>query len=277
MNKKVIAGFLSAAALAVCLTGCQSESGVSSNVTDPTASVEGNTGEVKLNDGDLYAIISIKDMGDITVKLYPDAAPKGVDNFVKLANDHFYDGKTFHRIMADFMAQGGAADNDSEYEEFGIETNYSMRHFYGALCYANALGKNTTQFYIVNSKTPQDPENYSIPTIDNNIQMYSDMANSVEQGSDEYNYYMFYSDYYSKIKDFINNLSDEAAEKYKKVGGVMSLDGNYTVFGQTVDGFDVLDKLSAVEVEENAQGEKSKPVNDVFIETVTIKTYGEES
>ncbi len=276
MNKKVIAGFLSAA-LAVCLIGCSSESGVSSNVTAPTASVEGNIGEVKLNDGDLYAVISIKDMGDITVKLYPDAAPKGVDNFVKLANDHFYDGKTFHRIMADFMAQGGAADNDSEYEEFGIETNYSMRHFYGALCYANALGKNTTQFYIVNSKTPQDPENYSIPTIDNNIQMYADMANSAEQGSDEYNYYMFYSDYYSKIKDFINNLSDEAAEKYKKVGGVMSLDGNYTVFGQTVDGFDVLDKLSAVEVEENAQGEKSKPVNDVFIETVTIKTYGEES
>ncbi len=275
MKKIITAGILALTA-AICSAGCSSDNTSVSSTGSPNTEVEGNIGDVSLQNGDLYAVISVKDYGDITVKLYPDAAPKGVDNFVKLADAHFYDGKTFHRIIDDFMIQGGMAENDSEYEEFGIETNYNMRHFYGALCYANAMGKNTTQFYIVNSKTPQSADTFSIPTIENKIKMYEDAAKSYDEGTMEYDYYMYYASYYANTKDFIENLPDGAAEKYNEAGGSMSLDGNYTVFGQTVDGFDVLDKISSVEVELNAQGELSKPVQDVYIDTVTVKTYGSD-
>ncbi|MDE6726045.1 MAG: peptidylprolyl isomerase, partial [Ruminiclostridium sp.] len=70
----------------------------------------------------------------------------------------------------------------------------------------------------------------------------------------------------------INDRTDEMTERYKEKGGYPFLDGGYTVFGQVVEGFDVIDKVSAVEVKENSNGEKSVPVTDIFIESVTIGT-----
>lgn len=276
MFKRIIAGCVCTAAMIACV-GCSAESstqtsGLGGVTNDPTVQMEGNVGDVAINDGDTYAVISIKDYGDITVKLFPEAAPKGVDNFISLANSGFYEGKIFHRIIADFMAQGGQADAEDEVEQFGIETNYNMRHFYGALCYANALGKNSTQFYIVNDKDSKDLAENSTEKIDNAITTYTNMAKSYEKGSNEEVYYSFQAEYYKKVKDFLTNASDAVISKYKEVGGEPSLDGNYTVFGQTVDGFDVLDKISAVEVEKNPQmnGEVSKPKTDVIIEKVTV-------
>lgn len=60
------------------------------------------------------------------------------------------------------MAQGGKDfTGKTNVESFGIETNYNMRHFYGAFCYANALGNNSTEFYIVNNKKSQDYSSFS--------------------------------------------------------------------------------------------------------------------
>lgn len=266
MFKKILSGFV-CLVMALTAAGC-------STAEQPEA-IEGNVGEVKLEDGDKYAVISIKDYGDITVKLFPDAAPKGVENFISLAESGFYTGKTFHRIVSDFMAQGGAADSEKDVEQFGIETNNNMRHFYGAFCYANAMGNNSTQFYIVNNKKSQDLDQFSISMLDNNIKQYESMANSAEKGSDREKYYSFQADYYRNIKTYIENADDTIKAKYKEVGGTPSLDGNYTVFGQTVDGFDVLDKISSVEVKENEKmnGEVSAPVTDVIIDSVTIKEY----
>ncbi|MCH5325089.1 MAG: peptidylprolyl isomerase [Eubacterium sp.] len=283
MLKRVLAGVLSAFML-VSIAGCSTEesqesgSGTSGGgvqlATDPSAEVEGNSGDVTLKDGDLYAIISVKDFGDITVKLYPDAAPKAVDVFVNLANDGFYEGKNFHRVVQNFVIQGGMATNDSKYEEFDIEPNYSMRHYYGALCCANAMGKNTTQFYIVNSKSASE---LSVPTIENNISYYEALAASYEKGSYEYDYLMFQADYYRNVKTYYEKMTDEEWEKYKEVGGAPSLDGNYTVFGQTVDGFDVIDKISSVELQySELMGSVCEPVEDVIISSVTIKTYGQD-
>ena len=87
---------------------------------------------------------------------------------------------------------------------------------------------------------------------------------------------MFQANYYRNLKQFLENMDDATKAKYKEVGGAPSLDGNYTVFGQTVDGFDVLDKISAVEVETNdAMGgnEVSKPKTEIIIEKVEIKDY----
>lgn len=175
MVKKILAGILCAATMITLSVGCSGGAAPGAS-TDPSAKITGNTGEVKLEKGDKYAVMTIKDYGDITIKLYPDAAPKGTQNFIDLANSGFYNGKTFHR----------------------------------------------------------------------------------------------------NLKQFIENMDDATKAKYKEVGGTPSLDGNYTVFGQTVDGFDVLDKISAVEVETNdAMGGKevSKPKTEIIIEKVEIKDY----
>ena len=105
MVKKILAGILCAATMITLSVGC-SDSAAPGASTDPSAKITGNTGEVKLEKGDKYAVMTIKDYGDITIKLYPDAAPKGTQNFIDLANSGFYNGKTFHRVVADFMAQG---------------------------------------------------------------------------------------------------------------------------------------------------------------------------
>lgn len=269
-----------AVVLGVCLlTGCGADAVANDTSTvistDNDAQVEGNIGEVKLNSGDKYAVISVKDYGDITVKLFPDAAPVGVANFISLAESGFYTGKTFHRIIADFMAQGGApSSEDEDVQSFGLETNYSLRHFYGAFCYANALGKNSTQFYIINNNKTQDYSKFSVSALENYSTAYKDKAESYDKGTDYYKYYMFQSEYYLRTAEFVKNATDEVKAKYAEVGGSPSLDGNYTVFGQTIDGFDVLDKISAVEVKQSSSSatEISLPVKDIIIDSVTIKT-----
>ena len=283
MFKKVLAAILCVATMCSVI-GCTNEnddlkeSGVTYVENDPTKQVSGNVGEVKLEKGDKYAVISVKEYGDITIKLFPDVAPKGVEVFEKLVGEGFFNGKIFHRVMADFMAQAGAADEDSNYEQFTIETNHNMRHFYGAFCYANALGKNSTQFYIVNNKKSQDVSQYSTSVMDNNIKICEDYAKQFESDktSAQYRYYKNQANYYRNMKASIQNYTDEIREKYKEVGGTPSLDGNYTVFGQTVDGFDVIDKIAAVELEINDKmggKEMSKPVKDIVIDNIEIKTY----
>ena len=79
--------------------------------------------------------------------------------------------------------------------------------------------------------------------------------------------------YYSNNASFIKKNGAEAAEKYKKVGGLYQIDGGYTVFGQVYEGFDVIDKINTVDVTTNASGEKSMPIQDVIISSVTIETY----
>ena len=210
MIKKIIAGVLCAATMITLSVGCSSNSASTDSASvDPSAKITGNTGDVKLEKGDKYAVMTIKDYGDITIKLYPDAAPKGTQNFIDLANSGYYNGKTFHRVVADFMAQGGKDfTGKTDVENFGIETNYNMRHFYGALCYANAMGKNSTEFYIVNNKNSQDYDNFSTARIDNNIQGYEDYAKQYEKDSQEYTYYMFQANYYRNLKQFIENMDD---------------------------------------------------------------------
>ncbi len=285
MLKKILAGAVCIASL-LTFTACSDNTANSSadeNFTSvdnvPTKDIQGNIDEVKLEKGDTYAVITVKDYGDITVKLFKDAAPYGVQNFIDCAEKGYYKGTTFHRIVEDFMVQGGipaGADDDAEYEEFGIETNYKARHFYGAFCYANAMAQNSTQFYIVNNKESQDLSQLSTATMDNYAQTYEQLASQYDKGSDEEKYYTFQAQYYKNMKDFIQNADEATIAKYKEVGGVPSLDGNYTVFGQTVDGFDVLDKISEVEVQANEMmggQEISDPVEDVIIENIVIKTF----
>ena len=166
--------------------------------------------------------------GDIKVMLFPEAAPKAVENFITHAKNGYYDGIIFHRVIKDFMIQGG----DPMGRGFGgesiwghpFEDEFSLEalNFKGALSMANSgPDTNGSQFFIV-------------------------QAGSVDPGL------------VSQMKDA--GYPDEAIQKYKEVGGTAWLDFRHTVFGQVVEGIDVVDEIAAVPV-----GPNDKPVEDVTI------------
>ena len=128
--RKIFIGMVAAALCAVSLSACSSNSGTESSsvnessdvsqVSDSTAAdmvknappSGGNVGDVKINTGDIVAEFEIEGFGTIKAKLFPDIAPIGVQNFIQLAQSAFYNGKNIHRVIADFMMQGGAANSD---------------------------------------------------------------------------------------------------------------------------------------------------------------------
>ena len=281
--------------IAIFLTACSSseskEYGEIKTI-EPPDGFQGNTADinkeqnVSLQSGDTYAVITIEDYGEITCKLYPEAAPEGVQNFIDLANSGYYTGKDIHRVVKDFMMQGGSANGDGMSVDsdpsFNVEYNSKMRHYYGALCYANAGGINGSQFYIVNNKgfsdVSEDMMSAQLEQIDGVLNELNEQLKTADESSKEY--YQQYLDYYTSMKGTyasqlraLKERTEEMTEKYREVGGTPFLDGGYTVFGQTVDGFDVIDAISEVEVELQASGnEESHPVKKITISSVEIKT-----
>lgn len=240
----------------------------------------GNIEEVTVNSGDLVATIEIENFGTIKAKLFPEAAPVGVENFQKLAESGYYQGKTIHRVMQDFMMQGGSLNGNGAGGEamvnggsFGVESADNMRHFYGALCYANYQGSNSTQFYIVNNKK-QGVFDSELSAFKANVEQCSKLAKQAkEEGLSDYvTYFTQGKDYYQGLVDKYNSFPANVKELYNKNGGVPQLDGGYTVFGQVYEGFDVIDAIAAVEVVDNGAGEASKPVAEIIIKNITIST-----
>lgn len=298
MNKKGIKLLCGISAAAVLMSGCSGSAddgkyGSIKTVESPEG-FTGNVGDVSIESGDTYAVITIKDFGSVTVKLFPEAAPEGVQNFIDLANSGYYSGKEIHRVIADFMLQGGSRNGDGlstdEDPSFSVEYNSNMRHFYGALCYANGGGVNGSQFYIVNNKSCkftteaelQASLEYSLSGIEAYMTQLEALI-SASSDADEKAYYQSYYDHYASMKKSteatvnsqiraVQEMTEEIEAKYNEVGGYPYLDGGYTVFGQTVDGFNVIDAVSAVEVELNSSGELSHPVEKIVIESVEIFT-----
>lgn len=171
--------------------------------------------------------------GDITVQLFPELAPKTVNNFVELAKKGYYDGVIFHRVIPDFMIQGGdptgtGMGGESIYgDTFEDEFSPNAFNLRGALSMANA-GANTngSQFFIVT--------NQNVP---------ANMLGQLEGAG----------------------FPTEIIEEYKK-GGTPWLDFRHTVFGHVVDGMDVADEIGGVQ-----RGPQDRPVHDVVIETVAIE------
>ncbi len=290
--KKVCA--VSACAL-MLFAGC-SNNGGAPDKTRPTeyrliqSKEAGNSGEVTLQPGDTYAVISIRDYGDITLKLYPDLAPYAVYNFTELAKAGKYNGTYFHRIVEDFMAQGGSATNtgaggDSfEGGTFRSEVNTCLRHYYGALCMGSAAGDLTDQFYIVNNKYSQTSlADLYAQNVEGSKQqaevmnMYLQMLDTNDETQKAYyNAYskqkQFYIEYSKGAQAMLDTLTDKVTATYEQRGGYPHLDGGYTVFGQTVEGFDVLDAVSACEKVDDGRGNISKPAVDVIIDKIEIFT-----
>lgn len=305
LKKTIIAALLAATTL---LAGCKENGNTdsgnndSSNTNTPGSSTnegdgnmgivskkpaeiegfKGNTVDVAPKAGDLIATFEVEGFGTIKAVLFPEAAPLGVENFQKLADSGYFKGLTIHRVVKDFMLQGGSLNGDGTGGEalvnggdFGIETTQNARHFYGALCYANAQGRNSTQFYIVNNKVPQDLKDFDLTQY---RQVVEDGKSYIKQAESmgipeaiEYN--TFQTQYYQNTIDWVEGATDEINAVYKKKGGTPFLDGNYTVFGQVYEGFDVIDSISEVEVKDNGGGEQSKPVQTITIKDVTVTEF----
>lgn len=109
-----------------------------------------------------HAVIKVKDYGTIKVKLDADAAPITVTNFVKLANEGFYNGLTFHRIMAGFMIQGGDPNGDGtggaeetikgEFSANGVENNISHERGVISMARSTSPDSASSQFFIMHSE-----------------------------------------------------------------------------------------------------------------------------
>ncbi len=243
-----------------------------------SVSAAGNISEVKVQTGDIVAEFEIEGYGTIKAKLFPEYAPTGVENFVALANEGFYDGLTIHRVIKGFMLQGGSLNGDgtggeaAEGGTFGIETNADMRHFYGALCYANAMGNNSCQFYIVNNNEPQDLAEMDLELIRSNAEIAAQYATMFEAGTIEQQYYAYMAEYYGNLAEMTETAPADVIAKYKTDGGTPQLDGGYTVFGQVYEGFDVIDDISSCSVKTNAGGEASEPIETITIKSVKIIT-----
>lgn len=277
--KRILLSAVISVGMMISSAGCSGQSGTS-----------GNVDVITLADGDKIAVIEIKDYGTMKAKLFPDIAPVGVENFIRLAESGYYNGLKIHRVIKDNVIQGGSLygdgtggaaaytgedQTDNTVTTFPIEVNENARNFYGALGYAaDQYGQNAVQFYIVNNKTPQDIRATDASKVQSRADELAAEAETAtwEASSGKAKANSYQQSYYSNNASMLNSKNDQAAFKYSKTGGVYQYDGGYTVFGQVIEGFDVLDKISDVTVKTNAQGEKSMPIDDIIISSVTIET-----
>lgn len=267
--RSAILSTLLAAAIALTATGCKK------------SGTQGNVGEITPQAGDIIAEIVIEDFGTIKAVLFPDIAPNAVNNFKQLAEQGYYNGLKIHRVAPDFMIQGGSLNGDgtggkaliSESGVFSVETNALARNFYGALGYANVDGYNSTQFYIVNNKTPIDITQYDPAKIKAEASRLGEEIAKQEPESDVARQLSAQQSHYNALATMLEKASDEVKAKYNKVGGIPFWDGGYTVFGQVIEGYNVLDEISKVELTVDNNSEHTRPVKDIIITSVTVREY----
>ncbi len=259
--------------IALSCTGCQ-KSGPSGNIV-----------EVIPEKGDLIAEITIEDYGTIKAKLFPDIAPTAVENFKLLAEQGYYDGLKIHRVAPDFMIQGGSLNGDgtggkalvNDTGVFSTETSENARNFYGALGYANIDGNNTTQFYIVNNKTPIDITQYDPAKFKAAAEQLEKEKENYAPESDIVKQLTAKQQHYTKLASMLEKASDEVKERYNTIGGIPFWDGGYTVFGQVYEGYGIIEEISKVQLTIDKNGEVTKPVKDIVISNVVVKEYDEEA
>jgi peptidylprolyl isomerase len=244
--------------------------------------------------GNENTIVSIKtSLGDIKIKLY-DGTPVHRDNFIRLVNSTFYDGTSFHRIIKNFMIQSGdietksgPADNRPDsLKTYTIPAEFNPLYFHkkGALAAARqsdeinpAMRSSGTQFYIVqgvkfsddelnaaeqriNSNMKQGRFNFFIHQTTDSLRLAGKVMTDAEI-QEIASVKMF--QYLTNYKQY--KISEEQRNVYKTIGGTPRLDGTYTVFGEVIEGLDIVDKIAEVPT-----GMGDKPVNDVKIIKIKI-------
>ncbi len=235
--------------------------------------------------------------GAVKIKLY-DETPGHRDNFIKLAHKGFFDGTLFHRVIDGFMIQGG--DPDSKGAKSGTmlgeggpgydipaEFHANIFHKKGVIAAAREGDKvnpqkesSGSQFYIAQGKV-YEPEELNKLVVginkkrtnaifENQRALYKDELTKLQNDAkfDEFNAKM------DEMKHKIDSLSkastlvlnDAMKEAYSTVGGIPHLDGAYTVFGEVIEGLDIIDKIAAEETDGN-----DRPLKDMKMKITIIK------
>ena len=207
----------------------------------------------EIPEGEEVAIVTTSH-GDIHIRFFAERAPKAVENFITHAKNGYYDGLTFHRVINDFMIQGGdptgtGAGGESIWgEPFEDEPDMELRHVRGALSMANAgPGTNGSQFFIVQTSSLPDDYREEIEFI---IENADEIMSTTDEGEDIY------------VRDV---YPIPFMQKCLEYGGTLYLDGRHTVFGMVYEGMDIVDKIALVEVDG-----QDKPLEPVIIERIEI-------
>lgn len=244
-------------------------------------------------------LVSIKtEFGEIKVRLYNET-PEHKKNFLKLVEEGFYDDLLFHRVINNFMIQGGdpkSKDAPAGTRLGGGDPGYTLpsefvsKYFHkkGALAAARKPDSSNpekrssgSQFYIIHGEIFSPGKLDTMSMMKNNQAKNELMKEKFKEASEELNEFRKNQDQdkfnirVAELREEVDSIfetypqfkfSEEQIKEYSTVGGYPSLDGNYTVFGEVVEGFDVLDKIAAVEVDGN-----NRPVNNIKIETELVK------
>jgi len=238
--------------------------------------------------------------GNIKIKLYNET-PLHRDNFLKLVGKHFYDSLLFHRVINTFMIQGG--DPDSKNAPAGkflgdgdvgytipAEFNQKFFHKRGVLAAARngdevnpEQASSGCQFYITQGKVFNDSLLNLIEKRVTSMKAYNNVVRNKDNKAllEKQNQFMMQQnmDSLKAIKAKIDKLteievakipqykfSDEQRKAYTTIGGTPHLDGSYTVFGEVVEGMEVVDKIASV-----PRDRADRPLEDVRMKITIIK------
>lgn len=237
---RVLSLMLSVVLCMLVFAGCGEEKTTTTQDNGSSAATEdsADTQEQTVTSKKYTAVITVKDMGEITVELDGETAPITVENFVSLARDKFYDGLTFHRIIEGFMVQGGDPNGDGtggsdkeikgEFSANGVTND--IKHLRGVISMAR-------------SGSPYEQYLSSGYTYDN-----------LPAGAEE------------SVKSAMNSASSQFFIVHEDSS---HLDGNYAAFGYVTSGMDIVDKLAETPVTDQ-NGTVAK-ANQPIIESIIIK------
>lgn len=207
--------------------------------------------------GDMTAKIKTS-MGDIDVVLYPEYAPEAVENFKKLAESGYYDNTYVYELEPGVALKAGTPFKNGDLDdnkpdgkmEYERETHQNLWSFRGALCSLTTSEKGGFFDRLNGNTTTYSGSRFTI-------------LNSIEFTEE------------IKAELYASNEDTTIADAYIELGGVPALAQKITVFGQTYDGFDVIDKITSAATLTD-DDEAHIPVEDIMIETIEIGTYGGE-
>lgn len=244
--------------------------------------------------GNENTIITINTtLGDIKIKLY-DGTPLHRDNIIKLINSGFYDGVTFHRVIKDFMIQTGDPESKSgknvnlpdSIKTYTIPAEFNKQYYHkkGALAAARQgndinpeMRSSGTQFYIVQGEKYTDSDLNTTEQRINSVikqglfdRLIKETSDSVRLSGTTLTYGQIQEIASVKMFDYLTThpdytISSAQRSVYKSLGGTPRLDGSYTVFGEVIEGLDVVDKIASVNTDAG-----DKPVIDVKIFKIKI-------
>lgn len=243
----------------------------------------------KAPDGSELSYVLVRTtLGDIKIHLY-DQTPVHKANFIKLVNSGFYENISFHRVINNFMIQAGdpnsrgasakALPDTMQTYTLPAEFNPALFHKKGALAAARqgnnvnpSMRSSGTQFYIVQGTRLNDGElSVAEAMINNQIRQsyFLKYLHEISDSASKNGIQLSDSELQEKVSEklfvYLNTagdfrLSDEQKEAYRTIGGVPRLDGTYTVFGEVVEGLDIVDKIAGVPTNNS-----DKPLTDIRI------------